>query len=160
MWSLKRERWGSPLFQEKYQEEKACYKRHSYRIIIIIKSYGPNILLLLLPLELQPTVGFGLLNNVLPFFSICHQHSPSSHSQHLKNMDIIYPRFWQHCLLMLKLLSKFRFSLQRLYKFRNSRTAYTENRNFTHNKMVRKSQCNRQLGKRRNKLAWRYNSKM
>ena len=36
MWSLKRERWGSPLVQEKYQEEKACDKRHPYRIIIII----------------------------------------------------------------------------------------------------------------------------
>jgi len=33
---LKRERWGSPLVQEKYQEEKACDKRHTYRIIIII----------------------------------------------------------------------------------------------------------------------------
>ena len=40
------------------------------------------LLLLLLPLALQPTVG--LSNNVLPFFSICHQLSPSSHSQHLK----------------------------------------------------------------------------
>ena len=42
------------------------------------------LLLLLLPLALQPTVGFGLSNNVLPFFPICHQLSPSSHSQHLK----------------------------------------------------------------------------
>jgi len=33
---LKPERWGSPLVQEKYQEEKACEKRHPYRIIIII----------------------------------------------------------------------------------------------------------------------------
>jgi len=33
---LKPERWGSPLVQEKYQEEKACDKRHRYRIIIII----------------------------------------------------------------------------------------------------------------------------
>ena len=29
-------------------------------------------------------MGFGLSNNVLPFFPICHQLSPSSHSQHLK----------------------------------------------------------------------------
>ena len=43
-----------------------------------------KLLLLLLPLELKPTVGFGLSNNVLPFFPICHQLSPSSHSQHLK----------------------------------------------------------------------------
>ena len=27
VWNLKPERWGSPLFQEKYQEEKACDKR-------------------------------------------------------------------------------------------------------------------------------------
>jgi len=33
---LKPERWGSPLVQEKYREEKACGKRHPYRIIIII----------------------------------------------------------------------------------------------------------------------------
>ena len=39
---------------------------------------------MLLPLALQPTVGFGLSNNVLPFSPICHQLSPSSHSQHLK----------------------------------------------------------------------------
>ena len=37
------------------------------------------IFLLLLPLALQPTVGFGL-----PFFPICHQLSPTSHPQHLK----------------------------------------------------------------------------
>jgi len=33
---LKPEQWGSPLVQEKYQEEKARDKRHPYRIIIII----------------------------------------------------------------------------------------------------------------------------
>ena len=33
---MKREWWGSPLVQEKYQEEKACDKGHPYRIIIII----------------------------------------------------------------------------------------------------------------------------
>ena len=36
VWSLKREWWGSPVVQEKYQEEKTCDKRHPYRIIIII----------------------------------------------------------------------------------------------------------------------------
>jgi len=41
-------------------------------------------LLLLLALTLQPAVGFALSNNVLPFFSICHQLSPSAHSQRLK----------------------------------------------------------------------------
>jgi hypothetical protein len=35
VWSLKPERWGSPLVQEKHQEEKARDKRHPYRIIII-----------------------------------------------------------------------------------------------------------------------------
>ena len=30
VWSLKPERWGSPLVQEKYQEEKACDKTHPY----------------------------------------------------------------------------------------------------------------------------------
>ena len=34
--SWKSERWGSPLFQEKYWEEKARDKRHTYRILIII----------------------------------------------------------------------------------------------------------------------------
>ena len=41
-------------------------------------------LLLLLPLALQPAVGFGLSNNISPFFPILHQLSPSSHSQYLK----------------------------------------------------------------------------
>jgi hypothetical protein len=39
---------------------------------------------LLLPLVLQPIVGFGLSNNVPQFCPIYHQLSPSSHSQHLK----------------------------------------------------------------------------
>jgi hypothetical protein len=76
------------------------------------------------------------------------------------NMDLIYPQKWQHCLFMLKLLSTFRISLQRLLEFQNFQSAYTENRSFTHNKMVRKSQYNKQLGKRKSKLARRYNSKM
>jgi len=33
---LKRERWGSPLVQEKYREEKAYDRRHPHCIIIII----------------------------------------------------------------------------------------------------------------------------
>jgi len=43
-----------------------------------------GLLLLLLPLALQPTVGFGLSNNVFPFLTSCHQLPPSSRSQHLK----------------------------------------------------------------------------
>ena len=52
------------------------------------------LLLLLLPLALQPTVGFGLSNNFIPFFPICHQLSPSSHSQHLKiSFYFLFPSF-------------------------------------------------------------------
>ena len=53
------------------------------------------ILLLILPLALQLTVGFGLSKNVLPFFfPICHQLSPSSHSQHLKiSFYFLFPSF-------------------------------------------------------------------
>ena len=48
----------------------------------------------LLPLALQHTVGFGLSNNVLPFFPTCHQLSPSSHSQHLKiSFFFLFPSF-------------------------------------------------------------------
>ena len=36
---MKLEQWGSPLVQEKYQEEKVCDKRHPYRIIIIITRF-------------------------------------------------------------------------------------------------------------------------
>ena len=43
-----------------------------------------NEMQLLLPLALQPAVGFGLSNNTSPFFPVYHQLSPSSHSQHLK----------------------------------------------------------------------------
>ena len=51
-------------------------------------------ILLLLPLALQPTVGFGLSNNVLPFSPIRHQLSPSSHSQHLKiSFYFLFPFF-------------------------------------------------------------------
>ena len=52
------------------------------------------LLLFLLPLALQPIVGFGLSNNVLPFFPIGHQLSPSSHSQHLKiSFYFLFPSF-------------------------------------------------------------------
>ena len=39
---MKPERWGSPLVQEKYQEEKACDRRRTYRIIIIIIMTSPD----------------------------------------------------------------------------------------------------------------------
>ena len=51
-------------------------------------------ILLLLQLALQPTVGFGLSNNVLPSFPICHQLSLSSHSQQLKiSFYFFFPSF-------------------------------------------------------------------
>ena len=53
------------------------YYHHHHHLLLLL-------LLLPLTLALQPTVGFGLSNNVLPFFPICHQLSPSSHSHHLK----------------------------------------------------------------------------
>ena len=43
---MKPERWGSPLVQEKYREEKACDKRHTYRIIIIIIKKTKNAFLI------------------------------------------------------------------------------------------------------------------
>ena len=49
---------------------------------------------LLIPLALQPTVGLGLSNNIIPFFPIYQQLSPSSHSQHLKiSFYFIFPSF-------------------------------------------------------------------
>ena len=54
----------------------------------------PLLLLLLFPLALQPTMGFGLSNNVLPFLPIYHQLSPSSHSQNLKiSFYFLFPSF-------------------------------------------------------------------
>jgi hypothetical protein len=41
-------------------------------------------ILLLLPLALQPAMGFGLSNNTSPFGSIYHQLSPSFNFQHLQ----------------------------------------------------------------------------
>jgi len=56
-----------------------------FNLLIIYETQGGgDILLLLLPLALQPSVGFGLSNNTSQFFPICHQLSPSSHFQHLK----------------------------------------------------------------------------
>ena len=48
-------------------------------LIVIFLLLLLPLLLLLLPLALQSTVGFGLSNNVLPFFPICQ----SSHSRPL-----------------------------------------------------------------------------
>ena len=39
---MKCERWGSPLVLEKYRGEKACDRRHTYRIIIIIFNDNNN----------------------------------------------------------------------------------------------------------------------
>ena len=59
------------------------------------------LLVVFLPLAQQPTVGFGLSNNVLPFFPICDQLSPSSHSQHLKiSFYFLLPSFPGSSLLL------------------------------------------------------------
>ena len=64
------------------------YHHHHHHLLLLL------LILLLLPLALQPAVGFGLSNNVLPFFPICHQLSPSSHSQNLKiSFYFLFPSF-------------------------------------------------------------------
>jgi hypothetical protein len=60
----------------------ACY--NNYAVPATVYKEATIILLLLLPLALQPAVGFGLSKNTSPFFPIHHQLSPSSHSQQLK----------------------------------------------------------------------------
>jgi len=45
---LKPELWGSPLVQEKYQEEKACDKRHPYRIIIMMMMMMMMIIIIII----------------------------------------------------------------------------------------------------------------
>ena len=68
------------------QSHYLCFKIHGDYIFFVFR--------LLLPLALQPAVGFGLSNNVLPFFPICHQLSPSSHFQHLKiSFYFLFPSF-------------------------------------------------------------------
>ena len=70
-----------------YANHRLHHHHHHYLFLLLL-------LLLLLPLALQPTVGFGLSNNILPFFPICHQLSPSSHSQHLKiSFYFLFPSF-------------------------------------------------------------------
>ena len=54
----------------------------------------PDYIFLLRPLAPQPTVGFSLSSNVLPFFPICHQLCPSSRSHHLKiYFCFLFPSF-------------------------------------------------------------------
>ena len=73
-----------------YKDAYICFHISLRQGLIFYKL----ILLLLLPLALQPTVGFGLSNNVLPFFPIYHQLSPSSHSHHLKiSFSFLFPSF-------------------------------------------------------------------
>jgi len=56
----------------------------NYSSIYFPHTFSSFFFLLFLPLALERAVGFGLSNNVPPFCPICHQLSPSSHSQHLK----------------------------------------------------------------------------
>ena len=44
------------------------------------EGFCVSYILLFLPFARQPAVGFGLPNNIPPFFSICRQLSPSPHS--------------------------------------------------------------------------------
>ena len=78
-----------PCFSNRFQD-----KIHNAKRIVIIQTWNifilmhvPRILysllsrptnvqhiyVYLLPLALQPAVGFGLLHNIVPFFSVCHQ---------------------------------------------------------------------------------------
>jgi len=47
------------------------------------------LMLLLLPLALQPAVGFGLSNNTSPFFPIYHQLSPPSTLPALEDLVLL-----------------------------------------------------------------------
>jgi hypothetical protein len=60
-----------------------CIYCHEIWYLRIFWKYVEKILLLL-PLALQPAVGFGLSKNTSPFVPNYHQLSPFSHSQHLK----------------------------------------------------------------------------
>ena len=54
-----------------------CFNNKNFALLLSSSSF---LLVLLLPLALQPAVGFGLSNNILPFFPICRQLSPSPHA--------------------------------------------------------------------------------
>jgi hypothetical protein len=58
----------------------SCPYRNFFSFVLFFFLSSGRLLLLLLPLALQPAVGFGLSNNILPFFPICRQLSPSLHS--------------------------------------------------------------------------------
>jgi hypothetical protein len=53
---LKPEWWGSLLVQKKYQEEKACEKRHPYRIKIIITIMVITIIIINMQLSFQDII--------------------------------------------------------------------------------------------------------
>jgi len=57
---LKPELWGSPLGQEKYQEEKACDKRHPYRIIIIVIIIITIIIIIIIIISCSQRLTIGL----------------------------------------------------------------------------------------------------
>jgi hypothetical protein len=69
---------------------RLCNFQHVTQIVLQILQLYPQtshtsvalyyiiFFLLLLPMALRPAVGFGLSNNILPFFPICHQLCPSS----------------------------------------------------------------------------------
>jgi hypothetical protein len=81
-------RWSERYVRARHATSDNIMQR-SKDAICMLDNQGKNtnthfFFFFLLPLALQPAVGFGLSNNTSPFFPIYHQLSPSSHSQHLK----------------------------------------------------------------------------
>jgi len=68
---LKPERWGSLLVQEKYREEKACDKRHPYRIIIIINKKEKTCTLIDVAIPADRTVVQKEAEKKLKYKSLC-----------------------------------------------------------------------------------------
>ena len=66
-----------------------------FSLIKNVHIVGTSVVFFFFHFALQPTVGFGMSNNFLPFFPICHQLSPPSHSQHF--ISFILPGFSAVC---------------------------------------------------------------
>jgi hypothetical protein len=74
---LKFMNFSSQIFPPFIPEMSTSCTDYTFQVAALLSFESCN---LLLPLALQPAVGFGLSNNIFPFFPICHQLSPSSHS--------------------------------------------------------------------------------
>jgi hypothetical protein len=73
---LKPERWGSLLVQEKYQEEKACDKRHPYRIIIIIIITITTTTIIIIPLIFNLSTSWRCVVSCTPQLLYTQQRTP------------------------------------------------------------------------------------